>query len=236
MTRNILILSLLSLAPALALSSDTSCYNDVGSLSASHSTAYQSVAMCEQFCHADKKLVYAVQGEQCYCGDELPPASAQVSNKECSIRCPGYPSEKCGGPNTWTVVTHSNGEPRSVDSNNGIVTAPDEDGASDPLATLSVNPTMVKTATGTNAPKTSIPSSILTAPSAAADPNQGDAEASTSSSLSFATSAATAKASGSPSSPSFTPSATATGAAAGRPVLAASLVGAMLVPLAVNWL
>ncbi|KAF5857358.1 hypothetical protein ETB97_005937 [Aspergillus alliaceus] len=141
-----------------------------------------------------------------------------------------------GGPNTWTVVTHSNGEPRSVDSNNGIVTAPDEDGASDPLATLSVNPTMVKTATGTDAPKTSIPSSILTAPSAAADPNQGDAEASPSTSLSFATSAATAKASGSPSSPSFTPSATATGAAAGRPVLAASLVGAMLAPVAVNWL
>ncbi|KAE8354267.1 hypothetical protein BDV28DRAFT_89180 [Aspergillus coremiiformis] len=231
MTRGIIhlsFLSFLSLSLAIGLS-DISCYNDLGHLAASQSSQYQSVALCEQTCSRDKKLIWATQGEQCYCGDELPPAEAQISHRACSTRCPGYPGEYCGGPNAWTV---SQTQPRDVDLNNGIVTAPDDDGTEDPLATLSVNPTLTATATDTRLPRTTVPSSILGASSAAASTNHPDTLASPSSSL--ATSTATAKVSPSAKA-SSSPSATPT-SAAGRPVLAVSLVGAALVPAFVNWL
>ncbi|KAE8374435.1 hypothetical protein BDV26DRAFT_44025 [Aspergillus bertholletiae] len=222
------VLSLLSLsAPAVAL--NTACYNDLGSLTPSRSTTpYQSVALCQQFCTAEDKSVYAVQAEKCFCGETLPPLSAKVSNTECTTKCPGYPAEKCGGKETYTIgmtsksrrstatKIYSESETEAETDTNGILTAPDVDeDTPDPLASLSVNPTMVKTAssppmttmtaTGTDTPKTSVPSTILTAPSGTADPDHPDTGVKTSSSI--VTSAATVSPSASTSGSAGLPSA-----------------------------
>ncbi|KAF7585178.1 hypothetical protein BBP40_011896, partial [Aspergillus hancockii] len=160
------ILSLLTLTPSSTLaapSASTACYSNPGpTLSATRTSKFQSVALCQETCSENNKPVSAVQGQTCLCGDTLPPPETLVPNSKCSTRCPGYPDDSCGGPTTWTVTSFSGAE---HDEDNGIVTAPDNE--SDPFASLSVNPTMVETATPTvTGTKTSVPSGILTAPAA----------------------------------------------------------------------
>ncbi|KAB8259921.1 hypothetical protein BDV32DRAFT_149895 [Aspergillus pseudonomiae] len=240
------ILGFLALStPAIAL--NTACYNSLGSLTPSHTTTeYQSVALCQQFCNAENKPVYAVQDKKCFCGYTLPPLEAKVENTECMTRCPGYPAENCGGQATYTIGTSkrqtqraiytapvTDAETRSETEANGILTAPDVDeGDADPLASLSVNPTMVRTAS--NAPTgTDTPKSILTA----------SAQPSSTMATSAATVAPTASASASSSSSASTsgvasPSASvATGAAAaGRGVGREMVLGGIVAGLVVRGL
>ncbi|KAK6831646.1 hypothetical protein RU639_002876 [Aspergillus parasiticus] len=209
MTRTIINLSIIGLLSVPALALNTACYNDLGSLTPSRSTVYQSVALCQQFCNEENKPVYAVQDRKCFCGDTLPPLSAKVENTECKTKCPGYPGESCGGPNTYTIGSFTTSKSRRAiyatttpetdkdtereTETNGILTAPDVDeGDSDPLASLSVNPTMVKTAS--NAPSTAT-GTILTAPSGTAYPNQPDVVASPSKTLTTSVATGSAKAS-----------------------------------------
>ncbi|GAB1195900.1 hypothetical protein APSETT444_005165 [Aspergillus pseudonomiae] len=229
------ILGFLALStPAIAL--NTACYNSLGSLTPSHTTTeYQSVALCQQFCNAENKPVYAVQDKKCFCGDTLPPLEAKVENTE------------CGGQATYTIGTSkrqtqraiytapvTDAETRSETEANGILTAPDVDeGDADPLASLSVNPTMVRTAS--NAPTgTDTPKSILTA----------SAQPSSTMATSAATVAPTASASASSLSSSAStsgvasPSASvATGAAAaGRGVGREMVLGGIVAGLVVRGL
>ncbi|KJK67847.1 WSC domain protein [Aspergillus parasiticus SU-1] len=197
MTRTIINLSIIGLLSVPALALNTACYNDLGSLTPSRSTEFQSVALCQHFCNEKNKPVYAVQGQECFCGDTLPPLSAKVENTE------------CGGPNTYTIGSFTTSKSRRAiyatttpetdkdtereTETNGILTAPDVDeGDSDPLASLSVNPTMVKTAS--NAPSTAT-GTILTAPSGTAYPNQPDVVASPSKTLTTSVATGSAKAS-----------------------------------------
>ncbi|OGM47853.1 WSC domain protein [Aspergillus bombycis] len=237
-----LILGLLSLStPALALK--TACYNSLGNLTPSHTTTeYQSVALCQQFCHAENKPVYAVQDRKCFCGDTLPPLEAKVENTECMTRCPGYPVEHCGGEATYTIgsttksrtqraiytAPETDAETRTETEANGILTAPDvDDGDTDPLASLSVNPTMVRTAsnapTGTDSPK-----SILTA---SAYPNQPSSAVPTSAATAAPTASASASSSVSTSGVASPSASVATGAAAGRGIGREMLLGGVLAGL-----
>lgn len=95
MTRTIINLSILGLLSVPALALNTACYNDLGSLTLSRSTEYQSVALCQQICNEENQPVYAVQDQKCFCGDTLPPLSAKVENTECTTKCPGYPADSC---------------------------------------------------------------------------------------------------------------------------------------------
>lgn len=36
-----------------------------------------------------------VNGEECWCGDLLPPADSKVGMGECDTDCSGYDTEKC---------------------------------------------------------------------------------------------------------------------------------------------
>ncbi|KAB8067738.1 hypothetical protein BDV29DRAFT_163062 [Aspergillus leporis] len=222
------ILSLLTFSPTIiaASSANTACYSDTGSLVSSRSSKFQSVALCQETCNDNKKSVSAVQGEKCFCGDTTPSTSANVSNDKCSTVCPGYPDNSCGGPNAWTVTSVSGA---AHDEDNGIVTAPDDE--SDPFASLSVNPTMVKTATPTaTGTKTAIPSGILTAPSGAVEPANALAPSASSSSL--VTSARASVSASASTSPSVTPS---NGGVSVRSGLAASVVGVVVVPVLASW-
>lgn len=114
-----------------------------------------------------------------------------------------------GGPKTYTIGTFTTSKSRRAiyptttpesdkdtereTETNGILTAPDvDDGDSDPLASLSVNPTMVKTAS--NAPSTAT-GTIVTAPSGTAYPNQPDVVASPSKTLTTSVATGSARAS-----------------------------------------
>ncbi|KAK1981314.1 hypothetical protein LZ30DRAFT_87148 [Colletotrichum cereale] len=57
-----------------------------------------SSGSCNDECKlVQKKNVMALNGEDCYCGDSYPPASAVVDDQKCHFPCPFYPDEACGG-------------------------------------------------------------------------------------------------------------------------------------------
>ncbi|KAG2421392.1 hypothetical protein HFD88_005367 [Aspergillus terreus] len=172
--------SLLLLLPLLAPSAAaTACYSSPGQLVPSLHSAFQLRSLCQHHCSKTNHSIAALHnGTTCFCGSpaDLPPDTAKRPLSECHTPCPGYPTDTCGGPTAWTILTR--GLRRRIDpaAESVIVTAPDThpDGAHpDPLASLSVNPTVVQTGvplpTGSagaiDGYKTApIPNSILTAP------------------------------------------------------------------------
>ncbi|KAF0315916.1 transmembrane alpha-helix domain-containing protein [Colletotrichum asianum] len=57
-----------------------------------------SVGKCTDECKTNqKKNVAALNGEDCYCGDDYPPKINVVDDKKCNFGCPAYPLEACGG-------------------------------------------------------------------------------------------------------------------------------------------
>ncbi|ESA41838.1 hypothetical protein GE21DRAFT_9820 [Neurospora crassa] len=63
-----------------------------------------SSGLCFQWCKDNKTTVAAMsQGDQCWCGTEYPPESAQTDIQNCDITCSGYNLEYCGGADTWSV-------------------------------------------------------------------------------------------------------------------------------------
>lgn len=54
---------------------------------------YMSNGFCQDHCQGS--YVFAIiQGQNCWCSNEQP--ANTVSNSQCSVQCPGYPSETCG--------------------------------------------------------------------------------------------------------------------------------------------
>ncbi|EAW09298.1 WSC domain-containing protein [Aspergillus clavatus NRRL 1] len=223
MSKNLLNLALISLATlspqVLASYNQTGCFSSPGDLTLAATFAYMSIGYCEQQCGA-KNSVAAVQGSDCYCGKSLPPSDTRVSDKECDMACPGYPADFCGGSKTWTVMAD-----RTLVSN---------DGNSKDTTSLTVNPTVVQTATailpGQNGKgmdsTATIPADILTAPSASFTKHPGVADATPAASSSTAASSSSA--------PSSAASPSASSGAAGI-LGAGSVLGAALVPLAMSW-
>lgn len=68
---------------------------------------FQSPGNCQLVCLQEKKNVFAVSdGNTCWCGDKIPPKTAQVDNGTCDTTCAGTKENKCGGPNLlWVVLT-----------------------------------------------------------------------------------------------------------------------------------
>ncbi|GES65322.1 WSC-domain-containing protein [Aspergillus terreus] len=172
--------SLLLLLPLLAPSAAaTACYSSPGQLVPSLHAAFQSRSLCQHHCSKTNHSIAALHnGTACFCGSpaDLPPDTAKRPLSDCQTPCPGYPTDTCGGPTAWTILTP--GLRRRIDpaAESVIVTAPDthpDEAHPDPLASLSVNPTVVQTGvplpTGSagaiDGYKTApIPNSILTAP------------------------------------------------------------------------
>lgn len=57
---------------------------------------YQSSGNCQKICYLLGNNALALgSGTDCWCGDYLPPAAAQVDDSKCSTNCAGYDQEKC---------------------------------------------------------------------------------------------------------------------------------------------
>ncbi|GAQ46076.1 hypothetical protein AtubIFM56815_007251 [Aspergillus tubingensis] len=241
----IISLSILSFLTTASAYTTAGCYSSAGQLTSAGTYQFQSEGYCQQICTKQNKPVFALHnGDECYCGDSLPPSTAKVSSTQCQTPCSGFPSETCGGANAWlinsTTVSESTTDDKLVTElkrestdnvENGIVIAPESDdsdsssGSSNSPDTMKVNPTMVETgipiassAADGGAAKSTVPSVILTAPSmtGVTVPATGAAAASSMVvAASSASASATATASGAASSGSAAASpSTSAGAAA----------------------
>ncbi|PYH47801.1 WSC domain-containing protein [Aspergillus saccharolyticus JOP 1030-1] len=236
--RNFAVLSLASLSSAYSF---VGCYSEPGELVPAGSYQFQSLGYCQQACDKRNQTVFALHnGDACYCGLSLPSAEAQVPAAQCNTPCAGFPSETCGGSDTWSVNSDSLSVKRD-DADSVIVTAPD---TSDPVANIQVNPTLVETVIALassvvsdaegSVPQTAIPSVILTAPTMTAAQQQqqqvGSATATAASLVIVASTSPSSSPAAASSSASARPSASA-GAAAGLDCGAGrgSLFGGVLV-------
>ncbi|GAB0140856.1 hypothetical protein EsHS_00001467 [Epichloe bromicola] len=69
-----------------------------------NSSIYQSNGLCHDFCNPNAYAYAVIQGENCWCSNYTPDKSTQVSSGRCNKDCPGYPFEKCGGPDVFAYV------------------------------------------------------------------------------------------------------------------------------------
>lgn len=72
------------------------CYSSAKGLSNEKSYTFQSSGWCNDRCVGNKSAAFALTaGSDCLCGDELPPASAKVSDSKCNTPCNGWPQDMC---------------------------------------------------------------------------------------------------------------------------------------------
>ncbi|KAJ6087291.1 hypothetical protein N7467_006205 [Penicillium canescens] len=202
------IIAALALAlPVYSTSSgNVGCYSDAGSLKNKGPYSYQSPGYCEEVCLRDGHKVAALtRGNMCYCGDTLPSQSAKVDDDKCDQMCIGWPSDSCGGKDTFTVywITKDDAENNSPE-NSSTTAAPTAATAATAAGGIIVAPTA-----------NSAPSGIVTAPSSM---NSKGASAIASKSANAASTAAT----------SATASASPTNNAAGTIQVGSSLIGAVV--------
>src|SRR5690242_14745993 len=78
------------------------CYSAPDPLVEQDQYTFQASGWCQVQCaNLNKPVMATTQGSTCYCGDEIPPKSAIVSNSSCNIPCNGYDQENCGGDGFW---------------------------------------------------------------------------------------------------------------------------------------
>ncbi|KAH8819555.1 hypothetical protein F5884DRAFT_848870 [Xylogone sp. PMI_703] len=83
---------------------DEGCFHSGEGLKLNQTYIFQSKGNCQPICVGLNQPVMATtNGSQCWCGNELPPASSKVANSFCNVGCTGYPSEMCGGNGYFTV-------------------------------------------------------------------------------------------------------------------------------------
>lgn len=80
------------------------CYSSSNGMSDQGSYTWQSNGYCQKQCSGQNQAVMGLSGgSDCYCGGELPPSSALVSDSKCSMTCNGYPDNICGGSGFYSV-------------------------------------------------------------------------------------------------------------------------------------
>ncbi|KAG7884845.1 hypothetical protein KL938_001102 [Ogataea parapolymorpha] len=110
-------LFIFALIPATSALSSIGCFSDIPSSYVSKGTyTWQSSSHCSSECSA-YKYIALTNGNECYCGDEEP--SSSDSSNSCDTSCVGYPSEKCGGSDAYTVYGLSDNDVYENSSSSG---------------------------------------------------------------------------------------------------------------------
>jgi cell wall integrity and stress response component len=72
------------------------CYSSDQGLTYNNTNIYQSRGACQLVCFPMGKAVMAMTGgNECYCGDEMPPLSTEVDISKCSAACVGWTPDNC---------------------------------------------------------------------------------------------------------------------------------------------
>lgn len=84
---------------ALSAITPEGCYSASAPLQNQGSYLYQTTGYCQPLCVNQSLPVMALTGgDTCYCGSELPTATAKVDSSNCNSACVGYPSDTCTLP------------------------------------------------------------------------------------------------------------------------------------------
>ncbi|KAG5422094.1 hypothetical protein I9W82_001187 [Candida metapsilosis] len=94
------------------------CYSKIPSDGDSQGDyAWQSSGYCSTVGCPDSQYI-AIKEKECICLSSLPSSSDKVDDSSCSISCPGYGQEMCGGSTDYSIFVGkgNNGEDTSSDS------------------------------------------------------------------------------------------------------------------------
>ncbi|KAI5361373.1 Putative carbohydrate-binding WSC [Septoria linicola] len=80
------------------------CYNSAASMESVGTYMYQSSGYCSTQCsNADSPAMAMTNGNDCYCGGELPSDDDKVSDSQCDSPCTGFGQDNCGGDGFFSV-------------------------------------------------------------------------------------------------------------------------------------
>ncbi|KAG6003643.1 hypothetical protein E4U21_001846 [Claviceps maximensis] len=65
---------------------------------------FQTNGLCQDYCNPMNYAYAVTQSNSCWCSNYTPDKSIQISTSRCSLSCPGYPDEKCGGPGVFGYI------------------------------------------------------------------------------------------------------------------------------------
>jgi cell wall integrity and stress response component len=72
------------------------CYSSSEGLTEGGTYLYQSSSYCAQsICTGQQSVMGLTNGNDCWCGNEIPPASSKVDDAKCNIGCTGFGTAKC---------------------------------------------------------------------------------------------------------------------------------------------
>ncbi|KAJ6031586.1 hypothetical protein N7540_002318 [Penicillium herquei] len=82
------------------------CYSKVAGLTDLEQYTFQSHGWCIEKCIGDGYAIAALtDGATCGCSNTAPASSAKIAEGNCNVDCAGWPEDKCGGTDVYTVVT-----------------------------------------------------------------------------------------------------------------------------------
>ncbi|KAG7811110.1 hypothetical protein KL921_002738 [Ogataea angusta] len=151
------ILFILALIPAASALSSIGCFSDIPSSYVSKGTyTWQSSSHCSSEC-SSYKYIALTNGNECYCGDDKP--SSSDSSDSCDTSCDGYPSEKCGGSNAYTVYGLSDDDVYDNSLSSGASSSTGSSGASSSTSSPASSSTVSSSSSSNTAQTTQASSS-----------------------------------------------------------------------------
>lgn len=80
------------------------CYSSSSGLTYNSTWTFNSKGYCQKQCATMGNSIEATTaGDQCWCGNNMPPESSKVDDSFCSTICTGYGVEMCGGTGYFSV-------------------------------------------------------------------------------------------------------------------------------------
>jgi cell wall integrity and stress response component len=133
---------------ATAAEKKLGCYKSTTGLKLQDTSIYNSVGHCGPI-SCPGKAAFAMIDKKCFCGDEIPADEDKVDDSKCTLKCPGYPPDTCGGLSNHATV-YDNGLVSSIPKADSPEEEEEEEESSSeskesstPSATTSAKPSLV---------------------------------------------------------------------------------------------
>lgn len=128
---------------ATAAEKKLGCYKTTTGLTLKDTSIYNSIGHCgPKSCLG--QAAFAMIDQKCYCGDKIPADADKVDDSKCSIKCPGFPPDTCGGLGNFSTV-YDNGLvsdlPKAKSS--GSPSSAEDEESLEPSSTASAKPSLV---------------------------------------------------------------------------------------------
>ncbi|KAM0221400.1 hypothetical protein ACHAQD_005310 [Fusarium lateritium] len=153
--------------PVLGQPTSQGCFDSLPAERISeHSSLYNTVGTCSNYCKDKNMEVVLLQDAACFCSHTYPSKDSLVDDDQCDTPCPGYPNEACGGKDAFSV------------HNLGIVLVPGYDEGEDKGQTITTSTLSAPTksaATTTAEASTSVSASTDSEKASATESEQGSA-------------------------------------------------------------